>query len=608
MTGFAGGTTRDDVLDTMGERLRRGLDHEVERRDAEPYGLVSVGADPVDGTESPSSGAGWTGAVYGAPRTADGPLDPADVCRGVLERPESFLPTLDGSFAVVAVDPGRDRVVLATDRLASRPLYYATGDAVGGGLAFGSEVGAVCAAVDSPTVDERGVSDLLWLGHMWSDRTLVTEIRSLPAASVLEYVDGSVTVHRYWRPSYAEARPGSRYVRTMAARYRASVESMAETVEGPVGVWLSGGLDSRLLAAELARLRDAGVIEGLRTFTYDANPAGGGNPELARRVADAIDAPITTVELRPEVFVDVVDDAIDATGGVLSWQSAVNISAIRAVDDPPAVVLEGAGQGELMGHHLRRYHLNGAGNAVASMISSEANADRATVERLLAADVSEASFAELAAEYQPSQWPTAVKDAHFKHYYSKNQLANDQFARDTVDTRVAYLDGAFLDHAAQLPYRYRMGTVPFTDGAIPYGAAAAKLALVRELAPELARIPYERTSLPPALPYPVNVAGFLVSTSIARLRSQITYGGTSLVDQWYRENDAMRDWLDDHLDAARERPLFDGAAIDELRETHLAGDANNVAILARVATVAAWLGRHVDGRATTKSVARSPSR
>lgn len=65
---------------------------------------------------------------------------------------------------------------------------------------------------------------------------------------------------------------------------------MATTIEGTAGLWLSGGLDSRAMAAELARCIAAGrpeLPESLNGYTYDLNPKGGGNPEIATRLASA---------------------------------------------------------------------------------------------------------------------------------------------------------------------------------------------------------------------------------------------------------------------------------------------------------------------------------
>jgi asparagine synthase (glutamine-hydrolysing) len=121
-----------------------------------------------------------------------------------------------------------------------------------------------------------------------------------------------------------------------------------------------------------------------------------------------------------------------------------------------------------------------------------------------------------------------------------------------------------------------------------------KLSIIRSLDRSLAAIPYERTSVPATWPLPLHVGGFVASTSIARLRGQTTYGGPSMLDHWYRENDALRAKIDDLVDAAAQRVYFDANTVLRLRDEHLAGDDNHIDVLAPITTLESWFQQHID--------------
>jgi asparagine synthase (glutamine-hydrolysing) len=118
--------------------------------------------------------------------------------------------------------------------------------------------------------------------------------------------------------------------------------------------------------------------------------------------------------------------------------------------------------------------------------------------------------------------------------------------------------------------------------------------MIRALNSDLAEVPYERSSLKPTLPFPLHVAGFYASTAVARLRSQTTYGGTSMPGRWYRMDEDLRAKIDGLLDDACDRSLFDADAIRERQRRHLDGEADEINALSGVTTVELWLQRHLD--------------
>jgi asparagine synthase (glutamine-hydrolysing) len=432
------------------------------------------------------------------------------------------------------------------------------------------------------------------MGSLWGEKTLVEGVRALAPASVLEYEDGTADIERYWKPDY-ESAPTDGYIDDLVDGFGEAMADAATTMERDVGVWLSGGLDSRTLAAELAGHREA--FDSFTAYTYDANPRGGGNPELAADIADRLGMDFSEVEISPDRFVPILDDAIDRTDGMVGWATLLPLSATYNLPEANAdVMLEGAGQGGLMGHHLRRRHIERCDSAVDSLYQTEAATSRSAVRSLMDVDVDPLdSFRRSVARSDETQRKKVILDTHFKNHYGRGEYSSTRLAQTKTGVRAPIVHGDLIQHAARLPTAYRMGTIPFTNGYVPHGVTKPKLALTRAAGKGMGEVRYERTGVAPKHSYPVHVAGFVTTTSLGRLRSATTYGGERLPDLWYRTHEGLREHLDDLLAGACDRPFLDGDEIRRLRREHLAGEVNHMSgVLSGVTTLESWLRRHLD--------------
>ncbi|WP_160134790.1 asparagine synthase-related protein [Halococcus salsus] len=589
MTGFVGGAVTGRPLQQLADGMYHEpwYEHEFFEGGTHGIGFAHHGdRDPLGHTTW--QGDGRMGIVYGGIPDHD---RPAEVFDRLLDAPAT-LADLDGSFAVVCLDTRgeTDRVLVATDKLGTRPCYYVEDRAL-----FGSSLSTLLPELDDPIVDEQAVSDMLLLGNLWGDRTLVDEVKALPPATVLEYSEGEVRTERYWKPDF-ESAPRRGYIPELKTRYREAVDEASSTFGDTAGLWLSGGLDSRTLADGLAR--NAGrTFDSLVAYTYDANPRGGGNPAIARRVAAQLGVEVEELVMTPDRFLDVFETSVDLTDGMLRWSSLLNLSTIFNLDGEPAnVLLEASGQGELIGQHPRRYNFVEHDSAVEGLVRSEQMVDTDTVQSLLAIDADPLrTFKETVAESDETTQRGRMLDVHYTNYYSRMTLASNTVPRSQAGTRVPFVNKDFLEHTAALPQAYRMGTFPLTGGSIPYGMTRPKHELARELDNGLDRIPYERTGLGPRRPFLAHLAGFVVKTGTARLRSKVAYGGAHEPDIWYREHEGLRERIDDLLRGACDRPWFDADEIRRLRREHLRGEANHMTTsLAAITTLECWFQRHLD--------------
>ena len=180
------------------------------------------------------------------------------------EHGPGFARHLNGQFALAIWDIPRRRLVLARDRMGQKPLYYAR--TAGGGLVFGSEPKALLAHPDVPRrLDPQGLARYLFYEYIPGPHSIWGGMNKLPPAHTLVWEAGVVTISRFWDspdPS-AEAPPFEEASERFWDDFRSAVGRHTRS-DVPLGVFLSGGVDSSSVAAALAELEPAG---GIRTFS-----------------------------------------------------------------------------------------------------------------------------------------------------------------------------------------------------------------------------------------------------------------------------------------------------------------------------------------------------
>jgi asparagine synthase (glutamine-hydrolysing) len=195
-----------------------------------------------------------------------------------------FPTRLRGMFAIAVWDEPRRRLVLARDRMGVKPLYYALGPH---GLAFASEVKSLIAGgLVEPRLDGEAAELYLAYGYVPGPRTLFEGVRKLAPASTLVWQDGKVANEAaYWTPWQDQIDSGVSWEddqERLLALLRESVRARMVS-DVPLGVMLSGGLDSSLVTALMSET-SAGPV---KTFSVGFTEDLAAN-ELtdARRVAE----------------------------------------------------------------------------------------------------------------------------------------------------------------------------------------------------------------------------------------------------------------------------------------------------------------------------------
>src|SRR5829696_1375144 len=283
---------------------------------------------------------------------------------------DGFLERLRGMFALALWDSGRGRLLLARDRFGIKPLYYRL---TPGEIEFASEL----RPLPRGEVDLDALEAFLAFNSIPGPLSIFRDVRKLQPGHLLVWHGGEAGLERYARPEPAAAdavRRGTKEALAEELRERLADSVRAHLVSDvPVGVFLSGGVDSALLAALAAQE----TSEPVRTFSIGFAEASFDERADARLVAERYGTRHRELVLRPDAatLLPALADAFDEPFADSSALPTYLVSELAAED--VKVALSGEGGDELFGG----YHTYVA-DLIAGRTAPLARLARPLVERL----------------------------------------------------------------------------------------------------------------------------------------------------------------------------------------------------------------------------------
>src|ERR1043166_3065227 len=258
---------------------------------------------------------------------------------------ERCVEKLQGMFAFAIWDKNHGRLLLARDRLGIKPLYYAITDDE---IVFASEIKAILASgAVRPEFNEAVLPEFLANRFVAGDETFFRGIHKLmPGRTFSWSMPDGVARRRYWKPPAPDERTDvslERAASDVRDRLSAVVRSHLMS-DVPLGLFLSGGLDSSAIAALMAPM----VREPIRSFSVGFAEAEANELGYARLVADAVGAEHREIVLKPEEFFSALPNLIWHEDEPIAHASSVPLHFVsRLARQHVKVVLTGEGSDEL---------------------------------------------------------------------------------------------------------------------------------------------------------------------------------------------------------------------------------------------------------------------
>lgn len=210
---------------------------------------------------------------------------------------------LRGMFGIAILDLKRQRLVLARDRLGKKPLYYTR--TTEGWLAFASELKSLFAVPGfAPMASKAATREYFALGYVPAPGTIYENVFKLPPAHYLVFEGGNVAIQRYWRIGFEPKWQDDEA--TLRERLTAHLDEAVRlrlVSDVPFGAFLSGGIDSSVVAALMARH----LTNPVKTFTIGFQEDAFNEVPDARRIARHIGADHHELVMTPDA-VGMVED------------------------------------------------------------------------------------------------------------------------------------------------------------------------------------------------------------------------------------------------------------------------------------------------------------
>jgi asparagine synthase (glutamine-hydrolysing) len=554
-------------------------------------------------------------ADYRAPLIARGHIfkthcDTEAILHLYAEYGDDCVKHLRGMFAFAIWDRNKRELFIARDRLGVKPLYYVHSQ--DGSLYFASEIKALLEArAVKPELNFSTFSDYLANHSTSGEETLFAGVKRLLPGHTLRWRDGEVKIRKYWDVSFEKrtdkGRTDQDYIAEWGELFRKSVQ-LRLMADVPLGMFLSGGIDSSAIAAVMSTLVD----EPIKTFSVAFAEREANELEYARLVAQAFKTDHHEVVVSPEQFFNALPNLIWHEDEPLAHPSSVALYFVsRLASEHVKVVLTGEGSDELMagyaryrktilnlalGEHYQRMVPSGVRGLVRKQLAGMTGSklrlklgrtflnlapdiesiyfdnfavfSRSLQEQLLTSETTDritaidpyAGVRELLTHTDAQSLLDRLLYADIKTYLHELLMKQDQMSMAaSVESRVPFLDHKLVEFTSSLPERLKLrgGTTKYVL----------------------------RQSMKGVLP--------------AAILDRPKMGFPVPIGSWFRG--AYSSVLDEYVLSSRaaERGIFNTEFVHALVEQHQRGEANHSERLWSLVNLEMWFRRFIDGDDTS---------
>lgn len=471
-------------------------------------------------------------------------LNDAEFCLHLYEEMgDRFVEELNGNFIICIHDQAKGKTILANDRFGFRVHYYSLLD---GTLLFAPEPKSI---LNYPgfekKLDEEALVQFFSLGEFWRGRTWFQGVSMLPPASLLTYKDGQIAISKYWQLSYSPDRTKTQkqFVDDLVKVFRRAVDIRLQ--DGlRHGVTLSGGLDSRSIAAAIAPEKRKRVI----ACTFGKQESD--EARIAAEVTDKLGMMGHLVlDSSPDLIIKNAEFDVNLTDGRLYLGLAFVYPIFRRIAQEVDVVFDGfALDLTLGGSYLTKEKLDVKGkDDLVPLLSKKRRFTDSQLKELLTEEFYE-RVKHLPAEFFAQEFkdvisvePGNASDEFAMNGHVSWMHIGDVAVRANVEVCHPSSDIELIDIITKIPPEWRINHKIYRK-------------FLKELSPVAASIPYDRTMVRADAPLLMWKFGqtFIKAKEFAKKRFQILSGNRSILknkrsyvafNEWFRTNPAWQSYF-----------------------------------------------------------------
>jgi asparagine synthase (glutamine-hydrolysing) len=262
---------------------------------------------------------------------------------------------LRGMFAFAIWDTKKRQLFLVRDRLGIKPLYYAQTPS---GLLFASEIKSILKSgwID-PKINYQTAPEFFAFGYVTNENTMFHGIKKIQPGHWLTFSETGVSEKQYWNIAYDKDLAKISFSDCKTRLFEIFEESVRLRLmsDVPLGVFLSGGIDSSSIAAIMAK----NMSDPLKAFTIGFNKPYYSEAPYAKEVAETFGIELHEVVLTPDDFIDSIQKLIWHEDKPITWPSGVALYFVaKKAQEEIKVVLTGEGSDELFGGYDKYWVTN----------------------------------------------------------------------------------------------------------------------------------------------------------------------------------------------------------------------------------------------------------
>lgn len=371
MCGIAGVWQKTTIISQ--EKFEEALSL-LKHRGPDSYGVIKSGnmllgthrlkiINPEGGNQPVCDAVGnamvFNGAIYNYPELAGeenlaSHSDTEVLFHYLVKHGDNAVSQLSGMFAFAFYDEKNEKLLLARDRVGQKPLYYYSGNEL---FLFASELKSLVKLMQAAgiklAINEEAIYHYLCLSNIPEPETIYKNVCTVQPGHVLNFQQGKITEEPYWTYNYQpkwQFKEQEVHERTQELISNATKLRLRADV--PIGLFLSGGWDSSVIAHEAAQINSQ-----IKTFTVEYPFETSQNEaKIAKRTASALGLPHETIALQLNPL-EMLQQVIATFDQPFADSSAIpNLAITQAAGKQVKVMLNGDGGDEQFGGY-RRYFM-----------------------------------------------------------------------------------------------------------------------------------------------------------------------------------------------------------------------------------------------------------